>query len=72
MMNKIVWVSTLVLGLAGVGVAIAFLPPGRPLSYETNDLLETISPFNSYGHVYDSDNIEAMRPRVMGTHGVIS
>ncbi len=72
MMNKIVWVSTLVLGLAGVGVAIAFLPPGRPLSYETDDLLETISPFNSYGHVYDSDNIEAMRPRVMGTHGVIS
>ena len=35
-------------------------------------LLETLGPFNSYGHVYDNDSIEAMRPRVMGTHGVIS
>ena len=32
----------------------------------------TIAPFGSYGHVHDADNIEAMRPRVMGTHGVIS
>jgi len=32
----------------------------------------TIAPFNSYGVVHDADNIEAMRPRVMGTHGVIS
>ena len=32
----------------------------------------TIAPFNSYGHVHDGDNVEAMRPRVMGTHGVIS
>ena len=32
----------------------------------------TIAPFRSYGHVHDADNIEAMRPRVMGTHGVIS
>ena len=32
----------------------------------------TIAPFQSYGHVHSADNIEAMRPRVMGTHGVIS
>ncbi len=32
----------------------------------------TIAPFHSYGHVHDADNVEAMRPRVMGTHGVIS
>ncbi len=32
----------------------------------------TIAPFNSYGVVHDADNVEAMRPRVMGTHGVIS
>jgi hypothetical protein len=35
-------------------------------------VLETIRPFKSYGHVYDDDSIEAMRPRVMGTHGVIA
>ncbi len=33
---------------------------------------ETIGPFKSFGHVYDGDSIEAMRPRVMGTHGVIA
>ena len=32
----------------------------------------TIAPFHSYGAVHDADNVEAMRPRVMGTHGVIS
>ena len=32
----------------------------------------TIAPFQSYGHVHSADNVEAMRPRVMGTHGVIS
>ena len=32
----------------------------------------TIAPFQSYGAVHDADNVEAMRPRVMGTHGVIS
>jgi gamma-glutamyltranspeptidase/glutathione hydrolase len=35
-------------------------------------VLGTIERFNSYGHVYDADNIEAMRPRVMGTNGVVS
>ncbi|MDE0259623.1 MAG: gamma-glutamyltransferase [Gammaproteobacteria bacterium] len=32
----------------------------------------TIAPFRSHGPVHDADNVEAMRPRVMGTHGVIS
>ncbi|MEM9313910.1 MAG: gamma-glutamyltransferase, partial [Pseudomonadota bacterium] len=31
-----------------------------------------IAPFNSYGHVYDGNSIEAMRPRFMGTHGAVS
>ena len=35
-------------------------------------LLDILSPFKSYGHVYDTQNIEAMRPRIIGTHGVIS
>jgi gamma-glutamyltranspeptidase/glutathione hydrolase len=39
---------------------------------EKPTVLETIRPFKSYGHVYDDDSIEAMRPRVMGTHGVIA
>jgi hypothetical protein len=37
-----------------------------------SSVLETIEPFRSYGHVYDPDSIEAMRPRVMGTHGVLA
>jgi gamma-glutamyltranspeptidase/glutathione hydrolase len=35
-------------------------------------VLEIIEPFKSYGHVYDGDSIEAMRPRIMGTHAVIA
>lgn len=41
---------------------------------EDINILETIKPFKSYGHVYtDSENnIEAMRPQIMGTHGVVT
>ena len=35
-------------------------------------VLATIAPFRSHGAVHDADNVEAMRPRIMGTHGVIS
>jgi gamma-glutamyltranspeptidase/glutathione hydrolase len=35
-------------------------------------VIEIIEPFKSYGHVYDGDSIEAMRPRFMGTRGAIS
>lgn len=35
-------------------------------------VFDVIEPFRSYGHVYDGDSIEAMRPRFMGTHGAIS
>ncbi|MDE0474154.1 MAG: hypothetical protein OXI50_06315, partial [Gammaproteobacteria bacterium] len=38
-------------------------------SAEDGSVFATIAPFNSYGHVHDADNVEAMRPRVMGTHG---
>ena len=34
--------------------------------------LDRLRPFETYGHVYDPDNVEAMRPRVMGTRGVIA
>ena len=39
---------------------------------EAEGVYGTIAPFNSYGPVHGPDNIEAMRPRVMGTNGVIS
>ncbi len=32
----------------------------------------TIAPFRSHGPVHNADNVEAMRPRIMGTRGVIS
>jgi len=35
-------------------------------------LVDTVRPFKSFGHVYDSDSFESMRPRIMGTHGVIA
>ena len=45
---------------------------GEAASATEGGVFATIAPFNSYGHVHDADNVEAMRPRVMGTHGVIS
>ena len=73
-MSRIVWSSVvaLALGLVGVGVAVGFFPLEGTSPTGPDNLLRTLSPFNSYGHVYDPANIEAMRPRVMGTHGVVS
>ncbi|HIF07213.1 MAG TPA: hypothetical protein EYQ64_09775 [Gemmatimonadetes bacterium] len=73
-MSRIVWgsVVALALGLVGVGVAVGFFPLEGTSPTGPDNLLRTLSPFNSYGHVYDPANIEAMRPRVMGTHGVVS
>ena len=73
-MKRSVWVSTLVLalGVAGTGVAVGFFAPTQGSGDGPAQLLETLSPFSSFGHVYDPTNIEAMRPRVMGTHGVVS
>jgi gamma-glutamyltranspeptidase/glutathione hydrolase len=39
---------------------------------EKKGLVDTVSPFKSYGHVYGDDSFESMRPRIMGTHGVVS
>ena len=55
------------------GLVFGALFACRPGSGEgPASVFETIEPFNSYGHVYDGNSIEAMRPRVMGTHGVVS
>ena len=56
----------------GAGLALELFSPQIGQQTEPAGVFETIEPFNSYGHVYDANNIEAMRPRVMGTHGVIS
>ncbi|MEE4277404.1 MAG: gamma-glutamyltransferase [Halieaceae bacterium] len=45
---------------------------GSPDGVVAGSTLGLIEAFNSYGHVYDKDSIEAMRPRYMGTHGVVS
>ncbi|MFC1661864.1 gamma-glutamyltransferase family protein [Gemmatimonadota bacterium] len=62
----------LILVFAGAGLALALFSPEIGQDTSPAGVFGTIEAFNSYGHVYDADNIEAMRPRVMGTHGVIS
>ncbi len=57
---------------SGAALALGLYVPHLSRQMERSGLFETIEPFNSYGHVYDSNNIEAMRPRVMGTHGVVA
>ena len=73
-MKKAVLIPSAVLILAGTGtgLALGLLSPEGVSERTSNDLLGTLSPFRSYGHVYDSANVEAMRPRLMGSRGVIS
>lgn len=52
--------------------AIAVPQDDRQASDGQEGVLTTVAPFNSYGHVYDANSLEAMRPRIMGTHGAIS
>ena len=50
-----------------------FLTVGTTATPQVNGgIFDTIAPFRSYGHVYDAESFEAMRPRIMGTHGVVS
>lgn len=58
-----VLVSVLMLGLSLTAVH---------QSADQQDILDTLGPFQTYGHVYAPDNVEAMRPRIMGTRGVVS
>ena len=71
-MKHLAWV----VAVAGLGL-IAWRGSGMGAPEEATPaagegVFATIAPFNSYGPVHDADNVEAMRPRVMGTHGVIS
>jgi gamma-glutamyltranspeptidase/glutathione hydrolase len=70
-MKHLAWsVATVALAFSACDVSDI----GAPDEIATADegVFATIAPFGSYGHVHDADNVEAMRPRVMGTHGVIS
>jgi len=71
-MKQLTWVAA----VAALAI-IAWLGSGMGAAEDTapapeESVFATIAPFNSYGVVHDGDNVEAMRPRVMGTHGVIS
>lgn len=56
------------------GVLLSLLGAGLLSSQSTDkkDLIDTVAPFHSYGHIYDPNSFESMRPRIMGTHGVVS
>ena len=71
-MKQLTWVAAVaalaIIAWLGSGMGA---PEGSTSATE-GGVFATIAPFNSYGHVHDADNVEAMRPQVMGTHGVIS
>ncbi|MDE2883078.1 MAG: gamma-glutamyltransferase, partial [Acidobacteriota bacterium] len=70
-MKHLTWLAAaLALALAACGVPATDVPEEAAPAGE--GVFATIAPFGSYGHVHDADNVEAMRPRVMGTNGVIS
>jgi gamma-glutamyltranspeptidase/glutathione hydrolase len=52
-------------------ISVYSIKAESPCSKKT-DQLHRLRPFQSHGHVYNEDNIEAMRPRIMGIHGVVS
>ena len=61
----------LILGAVVVGGSIGLLGQ-QTAERDRSGLFATVEPFESYGHVYDADNFESMRPRIMGTHGVVA
>ncbi len=70
-MKHLTWLAAaLALTLAACGAPATDVPEEPAPAAE--GVFATIAPFGSYGHVHDGDNVEAMRPRVMGTNGVIS
>ncbi|MCY4625990.1 MAG: gamma-glutamyltransferase [Acidobacteria bacterium] len=71
-MKHLAWMAALAaLTFTACGVPATDAPEEAAPPAESG-VFATIAPFGSYGHVHSPDNVEAMRPRVMGTHGVIS
>ena len=70
-MKHLAWMAAIAaLAFTACGVSDVDAPEEAAPAEE--GVFATIAPFGSYGHVHSADNVEAMRPRVMGTHGVIS
>ena len=57
-----------------ISVLVLLLIAVAPVMGQTTEkhLIDIVSPFKSYGHVYGPDSFESMRPRIMGAHGVVS
>lgn len=55
-----------------LALALALVGTFHVRARETQGVLDTIAPFESHGPIYGPDNVEALRPRVMGTRGVVS
>ena len=72
-MRKLVVVVIIAIGVALVASrAVDRLGATDAQAPAAEGVYGTIAPFNSYGHVYDANSMEAMRPRVMGTRGVVA
>ena len=56
---------TVALALVITVTAVTTIVTGRPAA-DGQRTLDRLRPFETYGHIYDPDNVEAMRPRVMG------
>ena len=63
---------TPIVALVLVAIGIAVVAVSRRQATAGQRIFDRLRPFDTYGHVYDPDNVEAMRPRVMGTRGVIA
>ena len=62
-------VTALVAGVAIVSIAAGIV---QELRRDFGAPIGLIEPFNTYVTVYDENNVEAMRPDIFGTHGVIA
>ncbi len=60
--------------MRSIHVLVLLLVAAAPVAGQNakKRLIDTVVPFKSYGHVYGPDSFESMRPRIMGTHGVVS
>ncbi len=62
-------VTALVVGVAIVSIAAGIV---QELRQDFGAPIGLIEPFSTYVTVYDENNVEAMRPDIFGTHGVIA
>ena len=61
-------VNTKFMVVTFIAIALFATSLGGSFAQEKN----TIDLLTTYGHVYDENNLECMRPRIMGTKGVVS